>query len=223
MKYEDIFNRQTLNIFTDASITKQNGITIGCPGAIAVAVVEDSLKIIDTSTSVEFNSTNNNSEIKAIYKGVLLAEKYRHNFSYINLFSDSQICIFGLRKWIFDWIYANGSLYNSSGTEVSNQDVFISIIYFIFRNNLNINLFHQKGHVTNSILSKAKSVFEKSNNVNTDIELVQTISHYNDIIDKYTKKILESDLINPDMINPIQRNFESINLNKYKKLIKGGN
>ena len=97
---DTLFNDRTLNIFTDASIVKIENETIGCAGNNIVA----NNTIIDQPRLIYRNSTNNNSEIAAIHMAVVNALNYRHQFETINIFSDSKICIYGLREWIFNWI-----------------------------------------------------------------------------------------------------------------------
>ena len=83
LRNENIFNKDTLNIFTDASITTirkpGHNETIGCPGAYVIGGDKE----LDLQTQILRNSTNNNSEITAIFMGVLEAQKYRNYFGEI--------------------------------------------------------------------------------------------------------------------------------------------
>ena len=94
-----IHNPYTLNIFCDASIKSIKNMNYGCYGA--VAIYEDN--IIDSSYQICSRTTNNDSEIRAIRSAVLLALKYRNNYQIINIFSDSQISLFGIRDRCFRW------------------------------------------------------------------------------------------------------------------------
>lgn len=221
MNYNNIFNRQTLNIFTDASKKTINNISMGCPGYVLVGTDEEGKSyIIEQGSTIEYNSTNNNSEYKAILLGLEAALKYRNNYSFINLFSDSKISVYGLREWfINNWSIYQGQLIGSSGP-VSNQDVICRIIHFIMDNNFRVNLYHQKGHVNDKILEKAINVFKESNYLSyVDPKLVAVISYYNDIVDKNTKIELEKTelVINPEV--PIYRNVSNIDMCKYRKLL----
>ena len=124
-------NSNTLNIFTDASIKQVGQETVGCAGAFCVAGKDRT--IINQTNRILRYATNNSSEITAVKLGIDLAIDYRNDFDTINLFSDSKICIYGLREWIFNWIdnMSNGVLYNSSNTEVANQEMFKKIINLI--------------------------------------------------------------------------------------------
>lgn len=198
--YSTIFNTETLNIFTDASIKKINKeYTVGCPGAVAIKTLDNGdTTFITEQIYLENNATNNSSEIKAIALGIDLALKYRPYYNKINLFSDSKICIYGLREWIFNWIYNtnNNIMYGSSGNPVFNQETFKSIINCIINNNLKINLFHQKGHVDNTKPASVKhagEVFMQSNLVSgVDDNLIKCISDYNNYIDIRTKSALDT-------------------------------
>lgn len=197
LQYKDIFNPETLNIFTDASIKKIGDETLGCPGVVCVITYYNgSNDILDTAYYVERYATNNSSEIKAISLGVAKALQYRHRFKTINLFSDSRICIQGLREWIFNWVNCinNGMMCSSSGEPVANQNTFASIVHTILANDLKINFYHQKGHVSinsKSSVDKAMKVFYDVNRLDIGMELMVILSNYNNFVDKITGDNLE--------------------------------
>lgn len=200
LHYSDIFNPDTLNIFTDASIKKIDNETLGCPGAVCVITHNNGHNeyndILDMAYYIERYATNNSSEIKAISLGITKALQYRHRFKTINLFSDSRICIQGLREWIFNWVNCinNNMMCNSSGEPVANQNTFASIVHTILANDLKINFYHQKGHVSinskNSV-DKAMKVFYDVNRLDIGIELMVILSNYNNFVDKITGDNLE--------------------------------
>ena len=198
INYKDIFAPGILNIFTDASIKKlPDGETLGCPGALCIYTLNNgSSTILDLACYIERYATNNSSEIKAISLGVAKALQYRHMFNTINLFSDSRICIQGVREWIFNWINCinNGLMCSSSGEPVANQNTFASIVNTIIANNLNINFYHQKGHVkitNNKAIENAVRVFKDVNKIDVSFNLMKELSHFNDIIDVRTGEELE--------------------------------
>lgn len=226
MKYGDIFNRASLNIFTDASIQPMNDNTFkGCYGCVVVKTDDNTPYIIDSKYNIEDNTTNNRCELKAILFGLREAVRYRNDFSYINLFSDSRISVQGLKEWIFNWVNnrTDGVMYGS-GKPVSNQDIIFNILNFIISNDLMINIYHQKGHVDNTqkSLENAQRVFMQTNKINSiDLDLVSMISQYNNYIDQLTRQKLyenENDYLN----YIIDRNMNDIDIKYYKKLIKGG-
>lgn len=201
MDIKDIFNPETLNIFTDASIKtlKDTGETLGCPGAVCVGTnLDGSTYVLDEAYFIERYATNNSSEIKAVSLGISKALQYRNNFKQINLFSDSMICIHGLREWLYNWLRCiyNKVMYSSSGKPVANQQTFASILNTIVANNLYINLYHQKGHVSlinNSSLENAANVFKKTNFLQDEpsLNLISQISGYNNMVDIRTGEELE--------------------------------
>jgi ribonuclease HI len=134
-----------LNIFCDASIKKEgkNRYT-GC--YCAIAVVGD--QIIDTICNIVSETTNNNSEIKGVRAGVVLADRYKEKYRIINLFSDSQISIFGMRDRIITWLAQGDNLYGSSNQLISSSSIYIEIMRIIIESKITINFWHQKGHVT---------------------------------------------------------------------------
>lgn len=216
-----------LNIFTDASITKTiHNETIGCPGAICFE--NKNLAKFDISR----DSTNNISEITAVKLGIELALENRDKFDIVNIWSDSQWSIFGLTKWIRSWTNnsMNYILYNSSGEEVKNQHIFLSIIKLIVDNNLRVNFYHIKGHVDpNNIKSvnHAVDVFYKSNNMRISREKIHHAIIMNNLIDNETRKILLSwrnaDYVSfvRGFINPIISNDDMIRY--YNLVTLGGN
>ena len=221
IKYKDIFNSKTLNIFTDASIRNVNNETIGAPGY--VAVLGD--QIISQDVRILRESTNNQSEIYAIYMAIQFALKYRNNVQVINVFSDSQFSIYGLREWIFNWmnnIY-NDILYNSSGNMVSNQNIILAIIYTIIDYKLVINLYHNRGHFTIDKIPEFIELFKKHNFLNDyiDREAAEKIIRYNSIVDHTTRSLLHNTKVQyPDKLEiPDYLARTDLNMNYYKELL----
>ena len=185
-----------VNIFTDASITQLvNGNTAGCYGAI----VTNNGRIIDKEYKVCTDSTSNNSEIKAIRLGVNLAIKWRNSVNFpivINLFSDSQISVFGIREYIYGWKYNENSLISKANTPVKNQSIFLEIVNLIVNSGLYINFFHQKGHVklnNYGSINNAIQVFIGANGVRGKVEtkFIKYISRMNNLVDDTSRKQLQ--------------------------------
>lgn len=189
---KDIFNKDSINIFTDASILQiGRGQYIGAPGYVVIH--EDD--IIDSGVNVLANTTNNNSEIKAIRMGVFAATKYK-DYPIIRIFSDSQLCVFGLRDRIYKWVNnvdKDGNVCGYNGLPIANQDVFLEIANYIVENKLSIQFFHQRGHINianfDSVI-RARDDFNKFNGVDSSIELVKKLSYYNNMVDYMTRKEL---------------------------------
>ena len=233
---------RVLNIFTDASITNMNDKYVSCPGYVALTTSEDNQDILLSSNQVIIeDSTNNNGEIKAISMGIDYAILQMYNFDYINLFSDSKICIYGLREWIYNWINNISlnddgytySMYNSSSKLVANQNEFISIVNKIINNNLNICLYHQSGHVsdTQKSIYEAMKVFKSSNYFKGPLNYsdIVYISQYNNMVDNNTRNYLANYIYTGiSNKNVVQFAYYSdLNINKYaeltnKNLLKGG-
>ena len=189
---EDFNNDYTLNIFCDASIRKYEKRTAGCYGAVAY---NGNNKIDEEFRKKDFESTSNNCEIRAIRLGVRLALKYQYNFQNINLFSDSQISIFGIRDRIFSWVQYGNFLYGYDHNKIKNQEIFVEIVDTIIQNNLRINFWHQAGHIKlNNFekLNKAIHVFQASNAVRglVDINFIKYISDKNNEVDKLSRDLL---------------------------------
>lgn len=222
IKYETIFNNKTLNIFTDASITRIGEETIGAPGYIAVTGSEN---IIDKKELIIRKTTNNQCEIYAIFMAIQCAIKNRDKVEVINIFSDSQFAIYGLREWIFKWVsnIREDTLYNSTDKPVANQEIFLNIIYTILRENLNINFYHNRGHFTGGQVRKFIELFTKHNFLDDYIDTAAacTIMYYNDMIDKSTKRLLSninlSDIHILELPNYVAS--KDLDMEQYKKLL----
>lgn len=235
---DTIFAKNNINIFCDGSIyqNKTTGEYIGCPGYCVVYNTGDGLEIIkENYKEIIRDGTNNITENRAIYLSLMEAIYTYKDFN-VNIFSDSQYCIFGLTQWIYSWInnIYNGDMYNSSGNKVANQEYIKQIVAEIYCSGVNINLFHQKGHVTNTpkSIKHANDVFCKSNGFRfVDDNFIETISYFNNRVDIMTKRSLDIYLKSneylqynfvpkEDMINPISFKIDDIDIYKYKNQIK---
>ena len=228
IRLHNIYYNDILNIFCDASITFKNKICFGCYGAIAVS----ENNIIDKHYQVCSNTTNNNSEIKAIRSAVLLALRYRYKYPIINIFSDSQISLFGIRDRCYLWKAKENELYGYQDNEpIKNQSVFIEIMNLISDNQLYIFFYHQKGHVNikdKNSLQIANHVFLASNKIRDSIdqEFIKYISYYNSIVDNESRTILKNtNLFSLPYVQPVK--FVPVDYYRlsdtYNKIIKGEN
>lgn len=217
-----LFNIGTLNIFTDASVKQLgNGKYVSCAGCICVMTKDNgSTEVIDERYFVLNDATNNRGELYGICQAVMIALEYRHMFNKINILSDSQFSIFGLREWIYKWKnnMRNDLYLNAAGKEVANQDLFKFIIHTVITNNLYINFYHQKGHANNNKgIKRAKRVFYQSNKVDLDVQEVSAICYYNDLVDINTGYKLDENARNIVMPLIYSGDFD---VKKYRNLIK---
>ena len=198
-------SNNVVEIFCDASIKKfTNQRCFGSAGAI----YRDGRNKIQIMP----DSTNNKSEITAIYLAVQLAKEIvqdMHEEVTINIYSDSKISVYGLKFWMNKWVEMmyNGVLYTPQGDRVKNQEIFIQIYDFLARNDLKINLYHCKGHVNvmnEKQMVNAANVFYESNGFMPDRDLLTRVSFYNDKIDNLTRNYLSD--IDPNMTNTILDN-----------------
>lgn len=204
---DKFYNKSTLNIFSDASIIGSKKNFTGCYGVVAVC--EDD--VIDSLFRLVSHTTSNNSEIKGIRGAISIANKYKYNFKQINIFSDSQISVFGLRDYIYKWRYNvnNGLLYGTSGSPIVNQEIFIESYYMLLDiiNTVPVSIFHQSGHVDNRYdrLKEAANVFARSNNIkgNIDLNFIRYISTYNNYVDQTSRSILRRSNTEPEFIDPV--------------------
>lgn len=226
-----IFNRNSINIFTDASLKNHNGIVSVCPGyCVYIGDV-----LVEQDFYIMHNATINQGELHAIMMGVMAAVKLRNleNIQNIRLFSDSQTSVFAIRDRIFKWINRcnDGLLCGVDGTPISNQDYIMNIIYYILQCNLSISFYHVKGHMKMHDyydIQHAKSVFQKSNNINDriDDELIRQICIGNNQVDRYTGAMLDLYLndnrYQTSYTNVITIGYAPFDTKTYKTLITGG-
>lgn len=209
----DFYNKYTLNLFSDASILKNKNKFTGCYES--VAVVEDT--IIDSEYRIATDTTVNESEIKGIRLSLSLAVKYFNQFERINVFSDSQISIFGLRDYIYNWRCKNNTLYSSLKKPVKNQSIFIECFNIMkdFQLFSKVSLLHQSGHVTNNYydLQSAANTFRASNRIpqDIDINLIRYISTYNNFVDNDSRTRLR-------MFDKSKQFFDPISFYTTKKI-----
>ena len=211
-------SKEVLEVFCDASLlTFQNtGRVFTCSGSICRNTAEERYQISP-------DSTNNRGELVAIYLGVKLAEemllKYPGRFGRINLYSDSQFGIFGIKKWIGSWMKntdSNGIMYGSSNTPVKNQELFLMIITYMVTHDLVVHFFHQKGHVhtgSKASLDAANDVFCNSNGFKLSTDDIFKISFYNNVIDLSTRNILKD--VNPYDYPKIEYGTRNIEMCQY--------
>ena len=218
--FNQIFNEKTLNIFTDASMRTIKNEVIGAPGYVAVIgnnIVYEDIRILR-------ESTNSESELYAIYMAIQYALLNRDKVQVINIFSDSQFAVYGLREWIFSWMnnIKNDRLYNSSKKEVAHQTIFMSIIYTILQYNLQISFYHNRGHFTETKIDEFRKLFRKHNFLNDDIDLnaARKIMICNNYIDGITRSKLYSIYNLPSKLEiPDYLARNDLDMNHYKKLL----
>jgi len=192
-----------LNLFSDASMKHRGTYFSACYGSVAVSgdqAIEDYLRI-------QSDSTVPAAELRGIRCSLILALKYKDYFRSINIFSDSQLAIFSLREYIYNWTYDPNINTYRTRTQKHTPVVNIGLILECFdmlqelRKDKIVNLFHQSGHVDNGLknIQRAATVFKASNNIrgNVDYDLIRYISIYNNYIDNKTRSYLGMDYINP--------------------------
>ena len=235
-------NNETINIFTDASIANVNGIWVGAPGAHAYYGGNYFTKKIKCI----YDFTVNESELEAIYTGILLGlqinEVFHHGKEYrINIFSDSMISIKGLTEWVFSWSKncVNGIWYNYSGDSVANQYLFMEIIEIILKYKPMIKFYHLKGHYDNCInstginmskiskLNEFKESFSKTNKLPADTTIDNETARFfimaNTAIDEETRRMVNRPThynyklkMFPRFVN---NPFTQAEMNEYRRLI----
>jgi len=224
------------DIYADASINLDN--KLGCSGIAVVDRKKDT--IVDTWYLIKREATNNMCEIiaiwMAVYKAIMLFGKEELPFQ-VNIFSDSQISLFGLREWITSWISKRhgNELFGSNG-KVANQEWFLNAYQSIVYSNLKLKFWHQKGHVDttnpNSLFLCDKAF--RTSNPNT-LHMIglrpEIIAKYNNFVDETSRNIIiglmsgqqvYSYNVSDVPIIPMTFNIDDNTIPVYESLIRGG-
>lgn len=187
------YNDDTLNIFCDASITGKYGCQTGCYGSVAVCKDE----IIDSRYKMVSFTTSNNSEIKGLRASLDLALIYKDKYNFINLFSDSQVSVYGLTNYIYHWKLKDGTLYTTMNKPVSSQEIFIEahqMLKELEQSPCIIRIFHQPAHVDNGFnaLHNATNSFKKFNDIKgkIDMNFMRYICTWNNYVDNTSRGVL---------------------------------
>jgi ribonuclease H len=198
----------SLNVFTDASTTKSDNRTISSPG---YAIVYNN-KIIKSVNRIFYNTTSNYGEMYAIIMalGALIEIKRQLNLKgmdmpTVNLFSDSEISILGLRKWIFNWwsnnttqtFYSEAKLFSNQG--ILNKELFVTAVRMIVDNELPVNLYHTKAHVHISRPKEVINMIQKFGLINhrtINQRIACYLTYYNTFVDNMTRDNLKKVVYN---------------------------
>nr|DAI13048.1 MAG TPA: RNAseH-like protein [Caudoviricetes sp.] len=219
LNIKDIFNKDSIAVFVDASVNVERN--TACSGAVIVDENFDT-KYTDVVLS---EATNVKGELVAIKIGI--EEGLKTHRKIINLFSDSEISVKSLKEWLFKWEKKGRHkkiLLNSNGEEAVHSAIIMEIVEMIVKNShVNINIFHQKGHIGSSSYpySKIKRLFHNNNGFIIDDNFIDIMKTYNDMVDHYTKNSLNiAPTVGRNFTPHVKSmfNIDSEVIQKYKKL-----
>ena len=232
--YDQISRPDTLNIFTDASMLTKSAI------ASAGAHFYSGTNLIGEFIQNIPQATVNIGELMGVWFGLRQALEYAKTgaFSVINLFSDSQITIFGLRNWIYNWVRdeEQGHLHGYGKKQVQNETYFIHLVNFILGNNLKVNLYHVRGHLDGTGFKESREFKENfiyANRIHyrVDDTVINFLIKGNSLIDNRTRDKL-SDVSLTTTYNTSSETIrifnwhdliQSFDMDKYKQLTGGYN
>ena len=216
------FNDETLNIFSDASTKKYFDTMSACSGAVAVCKND----IVDQLYEVNSLCTVPAAELRGIRNSLTIALANRNKYRVINLFSDSQIALFGLRDWIYRWYYnPTEEQFYLRNHVVKNQNIMIEcflLLEELRRTNI-VNLFHQSAHVEGNYnaIREALVKFKKFNGITgkVDYNFIRYISIWNSHVDNNSRSIIRrTNTIDNDYIDPIEFTAKlnsTLHINRY--------
>lgn len=198
---EQIFNDNTVNIFTDASVKNHGQTTETIAG---MELYNRDLNVERSRYTRLIPSTVNEGEIYAIYMAIMtcveIKEKYPDENYTFNIFSDSRISVLGLREWYSNWVDMTlkndtEKLINSSKEFVMNQQLFINCFDYIIKSGIHINFYHIRGHMCTlnpRDIDKFTTSFKEINKLNDypSRELVSRLILMNDLVDRKSRSYL---------------------------------
>ena len=212
--------QQTVNIFTGASFTKKLNTGYTCFGS--VSIYGDNTQHVDLSDYQISIDSSKYGEIAAIRLGVLQALYYKKMnplVKKINIFSNSEICIKGLRNYCFKWMNYITLYKTIQPLEthiedwISNQDVFLCIIRTIIDNDLPISFYHCSGNSSeckknSAIVKRIKNTFMKMNGFHVPESTIQTIVYMKSKVDEESRRLLvNSNLSYSDLLGKVSYKF----------------
>jgi len=183
-----------VNTYSDASTSKDKyGNTVICAGYVTTFQHQ----IIDNGMKIVSGATNNYGEVLAAYMGISNLLSHKDYDAFLNLFSDSEITVKGLKEWIYTWLRdmdpETKELRNSSGAIVSNQEIFCNMINCIITNNTHVAIWHQRGHKNPdkvADMEEVRNTFRETNGTEISSDIIREICYYNDFVDNMTRDYL---------------------------------
>lgn len=224
------------DVYADASINLEN--KIGCAGIALVDRKKDLL--IDEQYFVKEQATNNMCEIIALWLGVYRAIELLYTETlpfHVNIFSDSQISLFGMREWISTWVKNKRGQVLFNNGPIANQEWFADAYHAIICTGLKLKFFHQKGHVD---ARNPRSIFEADRSFRTananSMHMIgttpQILAKYNNLVDQNSRKIVVALTNGADITQmpnvrivpyiPTMYRFVDGEVEQYLSLIRGG-
>lgn len=224
---DNYLDDSVINVFCDASVRKYGKGYCACAGAVAVCqnnVLSEDFRIVTGGTNIK-------GEIDAVKQGIFLGTyvKGKTNKT-INLFSDSQLAIYGIRDRIMGWKCKDDKLYGYAEHPIAYFESFVEMINFMVYKDIKVNFYHQKGHVKlknkDSMLYAIKT-FAASNYIREQIpyDFVKYISLWNDYVDRKSRsELYKFDIYRNKIIQPVKfvPNNEYFNTLQQYENLQGG-
>lgn len=224
MNISDVFNNNTINVFTDGSYLNNHNYAIYG----AIVVIGNDLNNPIELRGVEMNSTVVRAELMGILLALIYISTHNLNNYNINLFTDSRLSRDILLNYIKNsWRYIDGNLYKNNNDMVSNPDLILQIVRIVTQNNINFSMYHISSHVNEFRqyeVEKAKDKFFNINKLDRDKyddgsnfdELFKLLIRLNaaadNICTEYGYKCIQNNvttLVNPIYLVPTYDEFRS--------------
>ena len=193
------FYKNAVNVFTDASTARLNfngkEVNTICPAFVTTI----GGGIVEYGSTIFSNTTNSYGEIYALLLGIQSLIKYKNTDLFLNVYSDSEISVKGLTKWIKKWFYCGrreSILRAKSGMPVANQEVFLEIMREVIDANVHINVINVLGHTDSDNVNdmiKFVRYFYKENDIpmhSLPTEYLQEMAKFNDLVDEMSRNAL---------------------------------
>lgn len=193
------FYKNAVNVFTDASTARltinNQEVNTTCPAFVTTI----GGGIVEYGSTIFSHTTNSYGEIYALLLGIKSLIKYKDTDLFLNVYSDSEISVKGLTKWVNKWFHCGRKesiLRAKSGLPVANQEIFLEIMKEVIEANVHINVINVLGHTNSDNVNdmiKFVRYFYKKNDIpmhSLPTEYLQEMAKFNSLVDEMSRTAL---------------------------------
>lgn len=221
------FGKDTINIFTDASVKKIDTSTVG----VSSVYVYRGTDILVSSSRTISEPTIIEAELYSIYLAIQeVAKLADESVKYINIYTDSKGAKEILTNSVFKWVancYDGKVIHKSADKELSYSDLLFNILHAITWNDLELHIYHIGAHTPMSSFTKykddVKEKFKLINKLDTDVsdQFIKNLCIGNHMADSLCSYIMRttSDVKDQRHLNPHIYKYD-IDMLKYTNCIR---
>jgi ribonuclease HI len=137
-----------IKLYTDGACSGNPG-----PGGWAYIVLDSNNEEYIASGFKE-ETTNNEMELMAVFKGLFFVKSILNSKEQVQIFTDSKYISNAINGWIYNW--KRHAWKTSTGADVSHKDVWISLFPIVMENK--VKAIWVKGHASDAYNSRCDSI-----------------------------------------------------------------